>query len=264
MTRRLEVVWAALMLLGACRSTPPAEPQVREVATDPPLRIDFGRRGEAAAKEVPPPGAAGVPPEAFCSLYGRVICRKLFACVEPEALAVDAGSVGFGDEPTCAAKLEAGCRGFLLSGVEASVAEGRVGWDAAGFGRCFSGWIAQGCAPPLGDLPDEVVCRGSSVGRVATGGRCTTAFDCADVEGRQVVCAFSQVGEGVCEVYKEVGEPCAVERGECRPGLVCRGARCQDPGQTGEVCGFDEDCAEGLRCVEAACQPPSAPARLGR
>jgi hypothetical protein len=247
-----------LLLLAAlsCRSTPepePPPPAVREVATDPPLRIDFSRRGDAGAREVAGGAPSGVAPEAFCGLYGRVICRKLFACVEPEALAVDAGDVGFGDEATCTTRLEDGCRGFLLAGVESSVAEGRVRWDAAGFGRCASDWIAQGCSGPLGDLPDVPVCRQSSVGLVATGGRCTTAFDCADQPGRQVVCAFSAVGEGVCEVYKEDGEPCVVERGECRPGLVCRGDQCQAPGQRGERCGFHEDCAEGLRCEGEVC-----------
>jgi len=231
-----------------------AEPRgTQTVATTPPVTIDFDRRGAEGARTAELPAAEELAPVAFCPSYSGVVCRKIFACAEPESIAVDAEAQGFSDEATCRAALMRFCTGLLLPGVVESVAEGRVRWDGAGFKRCFAGWVALGCEAPLGDLPDRPECRDSAVGTVEVGALCGSAFDCAKADGEERVCAFDEEGHGVCERLKGPGEVCDLVKGECREGLVCRGERCQAPGGIGEVCLFDADCQAGLACPDKQC-----------
>lgn len=232
---------------------PPGPRGVQTVSTQPPVTIDFDRRGDEGARGVSLPPGERFAPGQFCPTYSEVVCRKIFACAPPESIAADAEAQGFADEASCQAALLRFCTGLLLPGVVESVAAGRVRWNGEGFKRCFEGWVGLGCGDPLGDLPDRPECRDSAVGTVAVGELCTSAFDCALVEGEQVACAFDERGHGVCERQKGPGEPCDVARAECREGLVCRAERCQPPGAAGEPCLFDQDCQPGLACPEQRC-----------
>lgn len=252
----LPLVSLALLALIACDRTQPAQETTRVVKTSPPLTIDFSKRGDAAAAAVPRPAAAGVAPSAFCPMYAETVCRKLFACAEPEVIAVDAAAHQFSDEASCRAGLGRFCGKLMLGGVEESVAAGRVRWDAKSFGRCFNTWIEQACAQPWGDLPDRADCREASRGTVTPGGSCTTAFDCAEVEGAEIVCAFPESGPGTCAQLGGRGAPCEFSNA-CQSALRCRQGTCQPPGQEGEPCRFKDDCAAGLLCAEAGtCHNP--------
>lgn len=239
----------------ACDRTQPTQETVRVVQTSPPLTIDFSKRGDKAAATVERP-TTGVAPGAFCPMYAATVCRKLFACAEPDVIAVDAAAHQFSDEASCREGLGRFCGKLMLGGVEESVAAGRVRWDAASFGRCFNTWIDQACAPPWGDLPDRPDCRLASQGTVAAGGSCTTAFDCAVTPDTEVICAFPETGPGTCTQLGKHGTPCEFTN-TCESALRCREGTCQDPGRDGEPCRFKDDCMRGLLCSDAgACINP--------
>jgi hypothetical protein len=216
--------------------------------------LDEAARGDDAVRlELP----AHISPSAFCPLYAQVVCRKVFACAEPEAIAADAAQLEFKDEAGCRRSLGRFCGAFVLAGVEASVEQGRVSWDGGRFAACFSQWVGRGCAPPLGDLPATQGCRGASVGLVAPGGLCTSAFDCALVPGQENVCVTDQdQPQGRCRLLGQPGQPCQ-DSGQCRGDLRCVQSQCRQPGGQGAPCVFDQDCTPGLRCPDATwrCTP---------
>lgn len=249
----------ALGLWSCQRSSPPtpspaqgpgaqAKPaDLRSTDTQPPVRVDFSRRGaQAVTMEVP----RQLSPAAFCPLYAQVVCRKIFACAEPESIAADAAQLEFQDEPGCQSAMGRFCGAFVLAHVEDAVQQGRVSWDGGRFSACFSHWVELGCTGPLGDLPGVDACRSASRGQVQPGGLCTSAFDCAPVPGQENVCITAQdAQQGTCRLLGQPGEPCQ-DSGQCRGDLRCVQDKCAPPGPQGAPCVFDQDCAPGLRCPD--------------
>lgn len=188
------------------------------------VEVDWTRRGSDHAKWGALP--AEVSPERFCVLYAGTVCRKIFACAEPESIQGDAEAHQFGDEKGCREALRGFCGAFVLAGVGESVKAGRVSWDGRGFGRCFQKWSDARCVGALGDLPSDPVCVNSGKGLVKPGNMCGSAFDCEEVPGREVLCLFRKPGDGICELSGRLGESCA--RVPCSSGLDCVDEICRE------------------------------------
>lgn len=75
-----------------------------------------------------------------------------------------------------------------------------------------------------------------------------------------VLVGIGVLGGAGCQVKVE-GDSCGDFLEGCEQGLVCNRAysppRCLAPGQAGELCKTEGDCADGLLCVDAACTAPA-------
>lgn len=114
-------------------------------------------------------------------------------------------------------------------------------------------------------------------GRVAPGGACSTADDCAPSEQGTVLCRTpSQGGTGsICQVqaHAAMGEACAgtadgsatMLTGDDHASVLpvcytsdavhCKDGTCQPIGHAGDACTGDADCAAGTFCDGAVCAP---------
>jgi hypothetical protein len=179
------------------------------------------------------------------------LCRKVDSCCDWADLA----SEGIGSYDECVVAISEFFDGNAAE-LEASVAAGRVTWDAALAGSCIGDLANTGCGGALGDSLGA--CDAVLAPQVANGGACTIDFECISD-----VCSFAtdDATEGTC-AGSTVGGPCARScYGEgadrdcyntCGGELVCN-TEFDGSGEGVSTCQVDDDAAEGESCAEVFC-----------
>jgi hypothetical protein len=166
------------------------------------------------------------------------------------------------DDATCRAVLDP--KTFDLRSAKASIAAGRLAYDAEAAARCFQAVRAALCpAPPFADPS----CAAIFVGQVASGGACASAADCrTGTACRMPVCAngcclgmCQAAGPPITVTPAPLGAPCQ-NHSDCAADAYCDASdHCaQMPSEPGAPCLFG--CTTGdlhcdpttLRCVRYA------------
>lgn len=176
---------------------------------------------------------AGVSAATACEVYARSDCQKLAACWPLEVEA------SFGDLDICVAQTAVTCRSLFTSQARGT---------ADGLLACAAAVRASDCGPILDHLSGPPECA-ALVGDLATGARCSSAWECASG-----CCLHDEVtGCRRCWEKFPEGAACTTEI-DCDRGLVCSFAgTCARPRQVGEACAADRPCLRELSCVASAC-----------
>jgi hypothetical protein len=131
-------------------------------------------------------------------------CVKLYACC--------AGNTG----STTLAACESAYTNALQAGLSAQINDTKVSYDADATGACVSEISASSTScEELLIQPRATACNRLTVGTVATGGACATAFEC-----KSQLCEGIQGGMGTCVAPAGVGGSCLIPQGTT-DGEVC-------------------------------------------
>jgi hypothetical protein len=214
-------------------------------------------------------------------VHGFVVAVGLFACGPDGG---GDGDVAVGDfihevmsaacdlaDDCCDAQTSEECRaqaeGFepllapFVAGLEESISEGRLAYDAAEAGSCLDSLRGLGCALAIGleDLPCEAI-----TPLVAEGGACTADMECT--VGVCVRPPDEPEDLGTCSSLPGEGEPC---QEDCAEGSYCRyvddtwtDAVCVAARPDGASCEADSMCASSCHLAagdaDGVCGPPIA------
>lgn len=191
-------------------------------------------------------GGGDVPLEQFPTRIAAAACRIEFECCS-EADRADNPFIG---------STEAECRTnygalftLLVPTVSASVAGGRVRYDADAMGRCLDALDAAGCSPSVAD----VSCEGAFVPLVRSGGACAQDMECIDST------CLGETGDvdpdGTCGAPLPNGTYCE-DDSDCASGYCPFNCEARLP--NGSTCSFDEECESDHCDLDAyVCAPPS-------
>jgi len=177
----------------------------------------------------------------------------------------------------------------VRAGIERSLDSGATSFDAAQAQRCIDDLAQAECV--VG--PASTACEAMFVGHVPEGGACLDSMECAGGgycseamtcprvceptlaagarcdEGGACAAGLACSPEGVCEVPRANGEPCA-ESANCLSEychydtLVCTAVPVNFATAEGQPCDWTYECQLGLFCNEALAQPVCVPApKLG-
>lgn len=169
----------------------------------------------------------------------------------------------------CLSALQVGPSTFgSADALVSSVDAGLVEFDETHYDDCLYDTSNLSCFPLSGRPLDVPACRRAFVGLVASGGRCTTDFACADGG----VCVLRSTG-GACEgeCVSSSARACSGPL-DCRAGELCQLGSCipvNAGARLDEPCGGFVACAAGLQCVRRAgfdyrCRPLGAQGQLCR
>lgn len=146
----------------------------------------------------------------------------------------------------CEAHITAACEAERPA-LEARIAADRLRFDANAWRDCRARMDLVGCAPPA-EMQAALGggCDGVLVGRIASGGACSEAGDCAP--GLACTTANGQC-PGVCAPLGTHGAACDATFVPCAEGLTCESGRCE-PEQVsiGAACVVSAQCPANSFC----------------
>lgn len=158
--------------------------------------------------------------------------------------------------------------------LEASLASGRVGYDATAAQACYPAYQQAVDSIPCGGnvptfLPEALAsCAKVFTGRVAEAGACRGDYECLD--GLTCV-GFTTGSDGTCKRPPALNEACGEAQGDaggqldvhvrfgfgkhpkCSTGTYCFNRTCRAEAQPGGACSSDDQCPDDLKCRQAVC-----------
>lgn len=190
-----------------------------------------------------------------CNQTASVACYNMYQCCSEGQIEKFLNVSDPRTESECVSDLSRLCD-QQIGIVDASIAAGRMTFDASTMNNCLKALIApdNSCSSVGSMLPWAAACMTSAwVGVVAVGGACSHNFECANPDA--AYCAPNQV----CTALPTEGMSCAGQN--CAAGFYCGGGTCHAQLPAGGMCAANQQCLKGNYCNNAqprVCAPLQA------
>lgn len=175
-------------------------------------------------------------PESACAGAATKACAKFKSCASIFIQSV------YGDDATCAARVQLEC----LAGLRAN-GTGATPASAVGCGSAIEGATCEAL------LAGEVDACWVKAGTLSDGTACAVDTQCAGSNCRK----GSDASCGACSTRGGAGATCATNS-DCQQPLECHGDKCVALGKAGAACSESTPCVSSLRCTGGACAKPLA------
>lgn len=198
---------------------------------------------------------------------GDVSCQKVFECCTDAEIMKQFMNITFMNQPIttedqCVAYTSAFFNGLALPQWQASIAAGRMAYDANAAGDCVAASESLSCADyaalssGTGNTSLAGTCRPFLIPKVANDGACSQDQECTSDNCVKT----SSSMDGTCKVKPGAGEACS---GSCVDGYYCGFAS----GQTSETCialaANGTQCAASDECTSGYCDATVSPKVCG-
>lgn len=186
----------------------------------------------------------GITLEQLPTAYADVVCDAFEGCF---------GVLGdvLADAETCKPETAKQVEDTVVQQIKGFISAGTVAYNPGKVQACLDAIKSGGCDVLDGGTP--AVCEEAVEGKVARGGDCNAAIECAGAD----FCEFTTSAcPGKCAALRPEGASCNANE-ECQDGLTCQAdatpteQKCRAPAKVGEACeGPDgRDCVAGTICV---------------
>lgn len=203
-------------------------------------------------------GSSSVPVDNLGPELAKVSCSKIFECCTSAEVMAQFANITYNNQPITTEQQCEDFTGGLFAGLltpdyKASIAAGRIDYDADAAGECLDAAANLSCSAY------SMLSTNTSVGcdtpfiipKVGDGGGCTQDYECTSgfCDGA------SDTADGTCAAMPTAGQACT---GTCAHGLFCSYDQtammetCQPVKANGETCDYDSQCSSD-NCDGGSC-----------
>ncbi len=192
-----------------------------------------------------------VPLTDLAAKFSAASCGVAFKCCTAAEISAQYGT-SITTEAGCDTSIAGLLNSLAVPAYQASIAAGRISYDAAAAGDCVALLNSVTCAEYSADMSMTTVsgCGQFLIPKVANDGACSQSYECTsgNCEGAN----SSPPTDGACKPVPTVGQTCEFT---CASGAYCAGTTCAAQKANGAACNNGDQCTSGrceTTCMSAA------------